>query len=79
LVRTFTPSEIRSLRERLDMSQAEFAKAFHLSVRTVQKWEQGSLTPSGPTAVLLWLIDHIPQQILKALRGDEDRPGGARK
>jgi putative transcriptional regulator len=50
------------------MSQAVFAKTFHLSVRTVQQWEQGITTPSGPTAVLLWLIDRIPQQILKALR-----------
>ena len=67
-MRVFTASEIKTLRERLGMTQAEFAASFHLSIRTVQKWEQGSLRPSGPTAVLLWLIDHMPQQIIKALR-----------
>jgi putative transcriptional regulator len=67
-MRALKPSEIKALRDRLEMSQAEFAKAFHLNVRTLQNWELGRITPSGPTAVLLWLIDHIPQQILKALR-----------
>jgi putative transcriptional regulator len=67
-MRALKPSEIKRTRESLAMSQAEFAKAFHLNVRTVQQWEQGANTPSGPTAVLLWLIARIPQQILKALR-----------
>jgi putative transcriptional regulator len=67
-MRALKPSEIKRTRERLAMSQAEFAKAFHLSTRTLQQWEQGATTPSGPTAVLLWLISRIPQQILKALR-----------
>jgi DNA-binding transcriptional regulator YiaG len=50
--------------------KAQFAKAFHLSFRTVQQWEQGATKPSGPTAVLLWLIGRIPHQILKALKDD---------
>jgi len=61
-------AEIKQVRESLDMSQAEFAKAFHLSVRTLQKWEIGDMKPSGATAVLLWLISRIPQQIMKALK-----------
>jgi putative transcriptional regulator len=67
-MRALKPSEIKRTREGLAMSQAEFAKAFHLSARTVQQWEQGATTPSGPTAVLLWLIARIPLQILKALK-----------
>jgi DNA-binding transcriptional regulator YiaG len=62
------PAEIKRTREGLGMSQAEFGRAFHLSARTLQQWEQGATTPSGPTAVLLWLISRIPQQIIKALR-----------
>lgn len=69
-MRALKSAEIRKVREGLEMSQGEFAKAFHLSVRTLQQWEQGVKTPSGPTAVLLWLIARIPHQILKALKDD---------
>jgi putative transcriptional regulator len=69
-MRALKPAEIKRVREGLEMSQGQFAKAFHLNVRTVQQWEQGVSTPSGPTAVLLWLIARIPHQILKALRED---------
>jgi putative transcriptional regulator len=67
-VRAPKPAEIKQVRESLGMSQAEFAKAFHLSVRTLQKWEIGGSRPGGATAVLLWLISRIPNQILRALR-----------
>ena len=63
------PSEIKRVRSDLDMSQAEFAKAFHLSKRSVENWEQGEATPEGPTGVLLWLICNAPQAILKLLKG----------
>jgi putative transcriptional regulator len=77
-MKVLKPTEIKTLRERLEMSQAAFAKTFHLNVRTLQSWEIGASTPSGPTAVLLWLIDRIPKAIIKALREDKDRPGGTR-
>ena len=67
-MRALKPAEIKQARDGLGMSQAEFANAFHLSVRTLQKWEIGGMKPSGATAVLLWLISRIPNQILKALR-----------
>ena len=69
-MKTLKPSEIKNVRGDLEMSQAQFARAFHLSFRTVQQWEQGVTKPSGPTAVLLWLIAQIPHQILKALKND---------
>jgi putative transcriptional regulator len=62
------PSEIKKARDRLGMSQAEFAETFHLNLRTLQKWEIGETTPTGPAAVLLWLIGAIPQAIIKALK-----------
>jgi putative transcriptional regulator len=72
------PADIKKLRSRLEMSQAKFAKTFRLNLRTVQSWEIGSAEPSGGTAVLLWLIDRIPQAIMRALRDYDDRPGGTR-
>jgi DNA-binding transcriptional regulator YiaG len=67
-MKALKPAEIKKVREALEMSQAEFARAFHLSLRSLQDWEQGAMAPSGPAAVLLWLIARIPQQIIKALR-----------
>ncbi|MBD3647167.1 MAG: helix-turn-helix domain-containing protein, partial [Pseudomonadales bacterium] len=35
-------------RERLGLSQSEFATLLGVSVRTLQEWEQGRRIPSGP-------------------------------
>jgi putative transcriptional regulator len=66
-MRAIKPDEIKRTRESLGMSQAEFASAFHLNFRSVQKWEQEGI-PQGPTAVLFWLLSKMPRQALKALR-----------
>jgi DNA-binding transcriptional regulator YiaG len=67
-MRKLTPAQIKKSRERLDMTQAEFCKAFHLELRTYQKWEIGEKPPSASAAVLLWLIDRIPAAIMKAFK-----------
>ena len=65
------PSEIKRVRDDLGMSQSAFAKAFHLNLRTLQKWEIGETKPEGPARVLLWLIIHAPQAILRLLKGSD--------
>ena len=72
-------NEIVKVRERLGMTQAEFAATFHLSLSTLRKWEQGHRGPSGAAAVLLYLLSVIPKPILRALGGHRTRPGGSRK
>jgi putative transcriptional regulator len=64
-----TPKQIRVTRDRLGMSQSQFAEAFHLNVRTLQAWEIGNGRPTGPAAVLMWLICHAPETVLKLLKG----------
>lgn len=46
-----TPDEIRDLRTRLGLSQAQFAARLGVSVNTVARWEQCSRRP-GPYALL---------------------------
>jgi putative transcriptional regulator len=48
--------DVVATRERLGLSQAEFATAFGVSVSTVRNWEQGRRTPEGPALVLLTLL-----------------------
>ena len=47
---------ILELRQKAGLSQSQFAKRFHLNVRTVQTWEQG--TRKTPEYVI-WLIERV--------------------
>ncbi|MHB8619214.1 MAG: helix-turn-helix domain-containing protein, partial [Chloroflexota bacterium] len=59
--------DVRVLRERLGLSQEAFAERFHLSLRTVQDWEQQRRVPEGPARVLLQVIERDPQAVERAL------------
>jgi DNA-binding transcriptional regulator YiaG len=58
--------DVRAIREKLHLSQAEFAERFHLSQRTVQQWEQHRAMPDMPARVLLKAIQHAPDIIAAA-------------
>jgi putative transcriptional regulator len=53
--------EIANLRERVNCSQAVFAKYLNVSVKTVQSWEQGLKKPSGATLRLLSIVKERPE------------------
>lgn len=59
---------VRRIREQLGLSQEAFAERFHLSLRTVQEWEQQRRVPEGPTRVLLQVIERDPGAVERALR-----------
>lgn len=59
--------DVRSVRERLGLSQEAFAARFHLSLRTVQEWEQQRRVPEGPARVLLQVIEREPEAAARAL------------
>ncbi len=67
--------QVRALRSRLGLSQAQFAQRFGFTVDTVQQYEQGRRTPSGPASTLLRVIDADPEAVIRALRV---RPGSGR-
>jgi putative transcriptional regulator len=56
-VEPLSPGQIKSLREKLHVSQAVLAAVLNTSVSTVQKWEIGDKKPSGPSLKLLNLIE----------------------
>jgi putative transcriptional regulator len=55
--------EFTDLRQRLGLSQSQFADRFGLSIRTVQQWEQGRSQPDQPARVLLALISSAPDEM----------------
>ena len=68
--RVHIPSEIdvRAIRDKLGMTQEEFARQFGFSVNTLRHWEQGKRVPEGPTRAYLLVIDRAPKAVQKALR-----------
>lgn len=63
------PPEIRRVREKLHVSQGEFAMLIGVSLRTLQNWEQGRRRPAGPAKTLLRVAVQNPAAILEALHG----------
>ena len=61
-------NHVRRLRDSVGLSQAKFAAAFGLELRTVQEWEQGRRQPRGAAATLLRVIEHDPEWVIAALQ-----------
>lgn len=59
--------EVRALRAKLGMSQAQFVLSFGFAIDTVQQYEQGRRRPSGPAATLLRVIAREPEAVRRAL------------
>jgi putative transcriptional regulator len=55
-------------------TQATFAAAIGVPVKTVRNWEQGRRQPSGPARVLLALIDRRPLAVVDILRARPRAP-----
>jgi putative transcriptional regulator len=58
---------VKWLRQRLAMTQVEFAEAFHLPLSTLRDWEQHRSTPDAPARALLLAIERDPKAMRKLL------------
>ena len=63
----FEPADIKSIRKKLEKSQAEFALMIGVSVSTLQNWEQGRRQPEGPARALLKIASENPEAVAQAL------------
>ena len=63
------PVDVKALRNRVAMTQEQFAARFGFSVATLRHWERGDRSPQGPALVLLNVIDKNPAAVLNALQG----------
>lgn len=62
-----TRFKIRLVRHALGMSQAEFAKSYRFSLRTLQNWEQGTREPDKTIETLIKLIAYEPERVKRIL------------
>lgn len=59
---------VSDLRQRLNLTQKQFAARFGFSVATLRHWERGNRSPSGASLVLLNVIDRNPTAVMQALQ-----------
>lgn len=65
--KTVSPLDVKAVRERLGLSQNDFARLLHVSVKTLQNWEQQRRQPTGPAAALLQIAQAAPDVVLRTL------------
>lgn len=61
-------ADVAALRNLVQLTQSEFARAMGISVHTLRNWEQGRRTPEGPALALLRIAARHPRIIRENLR-----------
>jgi len=54
---SYKKAKIKEIREKLGLTQRNFAVVIGVSLKTVEAWESGKNTPQGPTQRFLELLD----------------------
>ena len=62
-----TVPNLKRLRERLNLTQEQFARAYCLPVGTVREWEQRRRFPDAPARALLRAIEREPETLRRLL------------
>lgn len=65
--------DVKAVRDRLGLSQTEFALRFGFSLGTLRHWEQGWRHPDGAARVLLTVIARNPDVVNEALEASSPR------
>jgi putative transcriptional regulator len=60
--------DVRKVRLKMGLSQAQFATKFGIPPATLRNWEQGRSHPDAPTRVLLAVIAKHPEAVEDVLR-----------
>ena len=60
--------DVRDVRSKMGLSQAQYATKFGFPPATLRTWEQGRARPDAPTRVLLAVIAKHPEAVEDVLR-----------
>jgi len=63
-VKPLSPRQIRQIRRTHNVSQVVFARLLNANVSTLQRWEAGTKSPSGPSLKLLHIVRSGGLQVL---------------
>src|SRR6266576_7188624 len=64
------PIDVRAIRKRTKMSQAEFSRVYGISKRALQEWEQGGRQPDSAARAYLTVIAREPAVVRRVLAGE---------
>src|SRR3984893_13775653 len=64
------PIDVKAIRKRVKMSQAEFSRAYGISKRALQEWEQGGRQPDSAARAYLTVISKEPAVVRRALASE---------
>ena len=64
------PIDVKAIRKRVKMSQAEFSRAYCISKRALQEWEQGGRQPDSAARAYLTVIAKEPAVVRRALASE---------
>ena len=56
----------KAIRQRLGLTQEEYAQTYHLSLATLRDWEQARYQPDRAARTLLRVIAHSPEAVKRA-------------
>jgi|ERR1700678_455700 putative transcriptional regulator len=59
--------DVKEIRKRVKMSQTEFSRAYGISKRALQEWEQGGRQPDSAARAYLTVIAKEPAVVRRAL------------
>jgi putative transcriptional regulator len=67
--RVHIPAEIdtRAIRDKLKLTQKQFALRYHIPLATLRDWEQGRRLPDAPARALIKAIREEPAAVRRAL------------
>lgn len=61
-------TDVARIRSQIDVTQPLFARLPGISEKTLQNWEQGRRTPTGPAKVLLKVAARHPKLLLETVK-----------
>jgi putative transcriptional regulator len=61
------PVDVKAIRKKVKMSQAQFARTYGISKRALQEWEQGGRQPDSAARAYLTVIAKEPAIVRRAL------------
>lgn len=67
ITEAFSAQDIRALRTRSGLTQAQFAATFGIGLGTLQKWERGERRPSGAAKSLLLVMQADMPAVVQVL------------
>ena len=64
------PIDVKAIRKRVKMSQAEFSLTYGIGKRALQEWEQGGRQPDSAARAYLTVIAKEPDVVRRALASE---------